>query len=71
MPTYVTPRPRAARSRPATYIGDLKNEGTGLAPFHDFDSKVPADLKAELDKIKADIISGKITITSPSSPRRT
>ncbi len=33
-----------------------------MAPFHDFDSKVPADVKTELDQIKADIISGKITI---------
>lgn len=52
-----------------SYIGDLKNNGTGLAPFHDFDSKVPAATKTELDSIKADIISGKITITSPSQPK--
>ena len=51
------------------YIGDLKNDGTGLAPFHNFDSKVPADLKTELDQVKADIISGKIKITSPSQPK--
>ncbi len=29
------------------YIGDLKNDGTGLAPFHQFDSKVPAELKTK------------------------
>jgi basic membrane protein A and related proteins len=52
-----------------SYIGDLKNDGTGLAPFHDFESKVPANLKSELDKVKADIISGKIVITSPSQPK--
>jgi basic membrane protein A len=51
------------------YVGDLKNEGTGLAPFNQFDSKVPADLKSELDKVKADIISGAITVTSPSQPK--
>jgi basic membrane protein A and related proteins len=51
------------------YIGTLENEGTGLAPFHDFDSKVPADLKSELDQVKADIISGKINIASPSQPQ--
>jgi basic membrane protein A len=50
------------------YVGTLENEGTGLAPFHDFDSKVPADLKAEVDALKADIISGKITIESKSQP---
>ncbi len=52
-----------------SYIGDLKNNGTGLAPFHEFESKVPASLKSELEQVKADIISGKIVITSPSQPK--
>jgi basic membrane protein A len=51
------------------YIGTLSNGGTGLAPFHHFDSKVPASLKSQLTQIKSDIISGKITITSPSQPK--
>ena len=50
------------------YVGTLENEGTGLAPFHDFDGKVPAELKTELDTLKADIISGKIKIESKSQP---
>jgi len=50
------------------YVGTLANNGVGLAPFHDFDSKVPADLKSQLDQVKADIISGTITLTSPSQP---
>jgi basic membrane protein A len=52
----------------AAYVGTLENDGTGLAPFHDFDSKVPADLKAEIDKIKADILSGAIKIDSKAQP---
>ena len=52
----------------APYVGTLENEGTGLAPYHDFDSKVPADLKAEVDALKADIISGEIKIESKSQP---
>jgi basic membrane protein A and related proteins len=51
------------------YIGTLENDGTGLAPFHDFESKVPSDLKTQLDQVKADIISGKINIQSPSQPQ--
>jgi len=51
------------------YIGTLQNDGTGLAPFHDFDSKVPSDLKTQLDQVKQDIISGKINIGSPSQPQ--
>ena len=43
-------------------VGNLANGGVGLAAFHDLDSVVPADLKAELDQVKADILSGKITM---------
>jgi basic membrane protein A len=50
------------------YIGTLSNNGVGIAPFHNFDSKVPSALKTELDQVKADIISGTIKITSPSQP---
>ncbi len=46
------------------YIGTLANGGVGLAPFHDFASKVPSDLQATLDSLKADIISGKIKVKS-------
>jgi len=52
-----------------SYLGTLQNNGTGLAPFHQFDSKVPAELKAELEQIKQDIIAGKIKITSPNQPK--
>ena len=51
------------------YVGTLKNEGVGIAPFHDFDSKVPQDLKDEVKQLQQDIIDGKITVTSPSSPK--
>lgn len=51
------------------YVGTLENDGTGLAPFHDFDAKIPADVKSDLNQIKADIISGKIKITSVSQPK--
>jgi basic membrane protein A len=45
-----------------TFVGTLANEGVGLAPFHEYESKVPAGLQAELDQLKADIVSGKITV---------
>lgn len=51
-----------------SYIGTLANDGTGLAPYHDFSSKVPATLTTELATVKQDIISGKITITSKNQP---
>jgi basic membrane protein A and related proteins len=42
------------------YLGDLANGGVALAPYHDFNSVVPAKLKAEINTIKAEIESGKI-----------
>jgi basic membrane protein A and related proteins len=50
-------------------IGTLANNGVQIAPYHDFDSKVPASLKTEVDQLKQDIISGKITVTSPAQPK--
>ena len=46
------------------YLGTLENNGAYLAPFHDWDSKVSAETKAELDKIKADIIAGTLKTTA-------
>ncbi|WP_327640263.1 BMP family ABC transporter substrate-binding protein [Kribbella sp. NBC_00482] len=51
------------------FTGTLENGGTALAPFHEFDSKIPADVKTELEQIKADIISGKITVQSKVQPK--
>jgi basic membrane protein A len=48
------------------YIGTLANGGVGLAPFHDFASKVPASLQSELAKVKAGIISGSIQTPTKS-----
>jgi basic membrane protein A len=35
--------------------------GTGLAPFHDFDSAIPADVKSKLDEINTGLLDGSIT----------
>jgi basic membrane protein A len=59
----------AGNFKSGAYVGNLQNDGTGLAPYHDMDSKVPAALKSELEQIKADIISGKITIKSKVQPK--
>ena len=48
----------------APFIGTLENEGVGLAPFHDWESKVPADLASKLDELKQSIIDGEITVES-------
>jgi basic membrane protein A and related proteins len=50
------------------FVGTLQNGGTGLAPFHDFASKVPQSLQSEIATVKQGIMSGSIKITSPSQP---
>ena len=45
------------------YVGDLANGGVDMAPYHDLSDQVPDDLKAEVDDLKAKIISGEITDT--------
>jgi basic membrane protein A len=45
------------------YSGTLENGGVGMAPFHAFDSQVPSDLQAELEQLKADIISGAVSVS--------
>jgi basic membrane protein A len=42
--------------------GTLANGGVDLAPFHDRDADVPAELKAELDALRAGIIDGSIKV---------
>ncbi len=51
------------------FIGTLANDGVGLAPFHDFESKVPAELSAEVDALKQQIIDGTIVVESANSPQ--
>jgi basic membrane protein A len=43
-------------------VGTLANGGVDLAPFHDMDAAVPAELKAELDAIRKGIVDGTIKV---------
>ena len=49
------------------YVGTLANGGIDLAPFHDADSKVPADVKTKVDALKKSIIDGSLKVESKSS----
>jgi len=40
---------------------DITNNGIGLAPFHNFDSQISADVKAKMQDIQAKLKSGAIT----------
>ena len=42
----------------------INEDGVGLAPYHDWDTKLPADVKALVDKATADVKSGAIVVPS-------
>ena len=43
---------------PGNTRGFLSNDGVGLADFHNFDSFVSAETRAEVEQLRADIIAG-------------
>jgi basic membrane protein A len=46
------------------YSGTIANNGVLLAPYHDYDSKFSADLKGEVDALKAKLADGSVTVCS-------
>jgi basic membrane protein A and related proteins len=44
------------------YTGTLENGGVGIAPYNEFDSQVPDELKTEVEDIQEQIISGEIAV---------
>lgn len=50
------------------YIGTLENEGVDIAPYHDFDSEVPQELKDEINALRQAIISGEIVVETVNAP---
>ncbi len=44
-------------------VGTLKNDGVGLADYHDLASAVPDDLKAEIEALKKGIMDGSVKVS--------
>jgi len=44
----------------SNYVATLTNGGVGLAPYHDFEGQIPAELDAEVKAIQEGIIAGTI-----------
>jgi basic membrane protein A len=53
----------------SAFVGTLENGGVDIAPFHDLEASVSSELAAEVEALRADIISGTITVTSQSTPK--
>ncbi len=51
------------------YVGTLENEGVGLAPYHDFEDKVPEDVKKKVEDLKKQIVDGSLVVESESTPK--
>lgn len=51
------------------FIGTLANDGVGIAPWHQFADKVPADLDKEIDALRQGIIDGSIKVESVNTPK--
>ncbi len=43
------------------YSGTLENGGVDIAPYHEFDSQIPSDLKSKIDQLKQGIIDGSVS----------
>lgn len=50
------------RFQGGTYVGTLQNGGVGLAPWHDFESRVPATLQADIEQIRQALVAGQLTM---------
>ena len=48
-----------------TFVGGNVFGDAGFAPFHDLESEVPADVKAEMEKINAGLLDGSIKTNVP------
>jgi basic membrane protein A len=53
---------QAGTFKGGTMNSTITDGGVDIAPFHNFDSQVPDSLKTELTQVKADLISGAVTV---------
>jgi basic membrane protein A len=49
-------------------VGTLENGGVDIAPFHEFDSQVPQELKDKLDELKQGIIAKTVSVDPKDYP---
>jgi basic membrane protein A len=42
------------------FVGNLANDGVGLAPYHDWDDRVSDELRAEVEALLVAIAAGEV-----------
>lgn len=60
---------RADKFGNSFYMNNLANDGVILAPYHDYDSKIPDEVKKKVEAVRQDIISGKLKVETITKPR--
>ncbi|MCI7456065.1 BMP family lipoprotein [Actinomyces urogenitalis] len=50
------------------FIGTLANDGVSIAPFHDWDSRVPAEVKTKVEEIQKQIVDGTLDVSTAYDP---
>ena len=55
----------AGTSKAGIVTANIKNGGVGLAPYHDWDSKIPADVKAKVEEAVKGLKDGSIKTGVP------
>jgi len=49
---------------PTPFVGTLENDGVGLADYHDWADRVPAELDSKVQELRGMIVSGDIKVES-------
>ncbi|WP_245637341.1 BMP family lipoprotein [Actinomyces vulturis] len=52
------------------YIGTLANDGVALAPFHDYETQVPAELKEKITELQKQIADGSLDVHTEYDPTK-
>jgi basic membrane protein A and related proteins len=50
------------------FVGTLENGGVDIAPYHEFDSAVPQELKDKIEELKQGIIDGSVSVNPKDYP---
>ncbi len=52
---------------PTPYVGTLENGGVGIASYHNLEDAVSAEVREEVENLRAEIIAGNLKVESPSA----